>query len=311
MLTKLLTLMASLALVVQATAADTLRVMTWNVQRGARYFDDGAEKTVQMIRQSKADVVLMQESNQNEHIGEKLGPWVAKKLGWEFYQGDSHHLCILSRYPIAETYYHSSSHGVGAKIRFQEGKEFLVWSCWLDYRFNVGQRMIDKPESTVEQLLACESQESTRLKETRELLAHLKKIGHLDAKMPLLVGGDWNCPSHLDYTEAAKDLHGGRVLLLPCSLAMENEGFVDAYRRIYPDARKHAGHTWSPLQKKSESGKPEAQGRIDRIYLRNGVLHPTSARIFPEVEEEESIPQAKRQFPSDHAALLIEWEWPE
>ncbi|QUE50116.1 endonuclease/exonuclease/phosphatase family protein [Luteolibacter ambystomatis] len=303
-------LLTSLLLFARVSAAEPLRVLLWNVQRGANYFEDGPEKTVKVIRDSKADIVLMQESYKNYRLGVKLGPWVAGELGWHSYQGDSDHLCVLSRFPIAETFYYSSYHGIGARIRAAEGKEFLAWACWIDYRANVSQRLIDRPESTVDELLACETKESSRTKETLDLIAHLKKTGHLDTKLPLLVAGDWNSPSHLDLGESTKDLHGGKVIPIPGTIAFEKEGFMDAYRRIFPDVRQHPGLTWSPLQKvNGDAGKEEAQARIDRLYVRNAGLRPTAARIFPEQEENPGIPQSQRKFPSDHAALLIELEW--
>ena len=40
------------------------------------------------------------------------------------------------------------------------------------------------------------------------LLQHLEGTGRLDGAVPLLVGGDWNCPSHLDWTpDTARAFH--------------------------------------------------------------------------------------------------------
>jgi len=310
MFTKLTAVMIGCCLCSLVLATEPLRVMTWNVQRGAKHFDDGPAKTVRVIRDSRADIVLMQESYENDALGSKLGAWVGKQLGWQTHQGDSPHLCILSRYPITETFSHAPWHGVGAKIRLPGGQEILVWSCWIDYRAFMGQRLIDKPGSTDAELLACETTDSGRAQQTRDLLARLKALGQLESKLPLLVGGDWNCPSHLDYTEAVKDLHQGRVLPLPSSLLFEKEGFTDAYRVVHPDVRKHPGLTWSPLVKvNDESRNAEAQDRIVRLYLRNGGFHPVAATVFPVREEDSAIPQSKRIFPSDHAAVLIELEY--
>ena len=72
------------------------------------------------------------------------------------------------------------------------------------------------------------------------------------------------------------------------------------------------GNTWSPLFVKRK-GKIAAMDRIDRLYLKPAGKLPrlkaVKARVFPEVLEDEEIPTLKRKFPSDHKAVLIEFEW--
>ena len=72
------------------------------------------------------------------------------------------------------------------------------------------------------------------------------------------------------------------------------------------------GITWSPLYR----GTPEQPGtadRIDRAYLRNPAdgpgLRAVGAFTLPLVLEDASIPQAQREFPSDHAAVVIDLRW--
>jgi hypothetical protein len=88
---------------------------------------------------------------------------------------------------------------------------------------------------------------------------------------------------------------------------MEASGFIDTYRTIYPDTVKHPGNTWSPLF------RMDPLDRIDRLYYRSNrevpVLKPVRATIYPEKLEDDAIPIPQRLFPSDHAALLIEFEW--
>jgi endonuclease/exonuclease/phosphatase (EEP) superfamily protein YafD len=45
-----------------ACPAEDLRVLCWNVQKGANGFERGPEKALQVIRDSAANLVLMQES---------------------------------------------------------------------------------------------------------------------------------------------------------------------------------------------------------------------------------------------------------
>ena len=69
-----------------------VRVLIWNVQRGANHFDRGPEKALEVIRDSGADIVLMQESYDIEDDRPPLGLWLAEQLGWNSHQGNSPHL---------------------------------------------------------------------------------------------------------------------------------------------------------------------------------------------------------------------------
>ena len=96
---------------------------------------------------------------------------------------------------------------------------------------------------------------------------------------------------------------------------MQEAGYADTFRVVYPSPVQHPGLTWSPLWRKNE-GRAPCFERIDRLYLKNPtqpiggwVLQPVAAKVLPEVWENENIPVAKRNFPSDHGALLVSLEW--
>ena len=296
-------LLAFLALSVSVQA--DLKVLVWNVERGANHFENGSEKALAVIRESGAELVLLQESYDIEGDRPKLGLWLASQLKWKAHQGDSPHLCILTKHEIRETYTHEPWHGIGAKIATPHG-DILAWSCWIDYRNYLPYHLAEHPEATVAELLDCERKHSGREKQTLALIERLRALEHFDSPLPLLVGGDWNSPSHLDYGESTKHLHGGRILAIPTSLAFEKAGFIDTFRVVHPDPIKHPGITWTPLfRTDKETGKPRPLDRIDRLYLKSTSLRPTKAITYPKVLEEESIPKAKRIFPSDHSAVSI------
>ena len=166
----------------------------------------------------------MQESYDIDGERPHLGSWLAAQLGWQAYQGDSPHLCILTKFTIAETFTHEPWHGIGARIQ-APGGDILAWSCWIDYRAYLPYHQAEHPEASVDDLLECETTRSNRANQTKALLARLHELGHLNSTLPLLVGGDWNSPSHLDYDEDTKQLHHGLVVPIPTSLAFEAAGF--------------------------------------------------------------------------------------
>ena len=139
------------------------------------------------------------------------------------------------------------------------------------------------------------------------------EAGHPKGNVPLLVGGDWNCPSHLDWTaETAKVFRFRRALDLPVSRAMAAAGFVDAFRVVHPDPVQVAGITWSPLYRGSVE-KPVPANRIDRLYVNAAesaaALVPIAATVIPRRLEDSSVPAAERVFPSDHGGVVVDLAW--
>ena len=69
----------------------------------------------------------------------------------------------------------------------------------------------------------------------------------LSGGVPLVVTGDFNTPSHLDWTPAAVDVRSHHALAVrwPTTLALEHAGFVDTYREVHTDAVAVPGVTWT------------------------------------------------------------------
>jgi endonuclease/exonuclease/phosphatase (EEP) superfamily protein YafD len=291
----------------------TLRVLVWNILRGANNFDNGPEKALRVIQAVSPDVCLIQESYDIDGPRPTLGRWLAEQLGWNVYQGSSPHLCILTPLNIEQTWHHHDWHAVGARLKDHAAREFVVYSIWIDYRAYITYALRDDPTISDADLLAHETEKSARFAQATAILKHLEASGHLAADVPLLVGGDWNCPSHLDWTpETALIYRFRRPLDLPVSRAMSDAGFTDTFRVIYPNPVQHPGITWSPLHL-GEPTKPETADRIDRLYQKGSSgawrLEPVGAHVLPREWEPMHIPQVQREFPSDHSAMAVDFEW--
>ncbi len=304
---------------VRADDGDRLRVLVWNAWRGGNEVDDGPEKVLAVVRDVAPDLVLMQESHDidADEDGDRptLGRWIADELGWSAHQGDSPHLCILSPRSFETAWFHDPWHGVGVEIRDDDGRGFVAWDIWLDWRSFVTYELRDHPESSDAELLACEDEKSSRLAEATALLAAVEEVRREHATLPTIVGGDFNCPSHLDWTrDTARVYRHRRALPLPVSIAMRDAGFVDAFRVVHADPVQHPGITWSPMFRDRQDGSPQGFERIDRLYLRNPApgqwsLRPVAAAVLPDGWEDESVPVRQRVFPSDHGALVVDLEW--
>ena len=298
-------------------AEEPLRVLVWNTERGSNpYGPTGKERVLKVIKDSKADVVLWQESYPLEGMDETLGAWVSKQLGWNFWQGESPHLAVATRFTPIEEDFHHPWHGLGARLKDDAGREFVAWSIWLDHRAPVQWASVAEPSPSDEELLACDTTLSDRFKQAQALLDDLDRRGLLDSQVPVLVGGDWNCSSHLDWTaRAAERFPHRRPLPLPISRLMHSAGFDDAFRVVHTDPAEHPGNTWTPRGDQREDGSPDPPERIDRLYVKNAIgrpgLQPVKATVFPLNPEDARAPRTEAVFPSDHAATLIELEWVE
>ncbi|MEM7311442.1 MAG: endonuclease/exonuclease/phosphatase family protein [Planctomycetota bacterium] len=266
----------------EAWDGSPLRVLAWNIWHGGRRkgVDEGVQRVVEVIEQSGADVVLMQETYGS-------GPRIAGRLGFDFYLRSSN-LSVLSRFPIQGV--HRLFQGFrfgGATIELRPGVEIEVHSLWIHHLPDVGAALA--AGAGVEELLA--EEEKTRGAEMRSILAALADDRDARPALPTLVGGDFNSGSHLDWTAGAAGLsnHGGLVVPWPVSLAMAAARFVDTFRARHEDPLATPGHTWSP---EFPDSHPE---RIDYVYASEGDWRVLESRVLSE---------HPRGWPSDHAAVL-------
>ena len=124
--------------------------------------------------------------------------------------------------------------------------------------------------------------------------------------------GDFNEPSHLDWTEAAAKAGRHPIkVAYPTSTEMAKAGFSDSYRTIYPDEMTNPGITWSPAYK---VGDPRTHhDRIDFVYFKGKGLEVKEVKILGENEENADL--VVSPYPSDHRAVvgtfkLIDGEYP-
>ncbi len=266
---------------------DRFRVMAWNIWHGGR--EDGEElgpqRVVECIQAARADLVCMQETYGS-------GAILADALGYELYLRSSN-LSILSRYPIGETHrlYQPFRFG-GARIRLGPERELDLFTLWIHYLPDYWDQM--KQEQPPEAAAMVEAEWQTRGAEITDILAALQPLIADDDGVPLIVGGDFNSGSHLDWTPAARSAHRGLVVEFPVSKAMEQAGFSDSYRLIHPDPLEHPGHTWSPRFTEAW------QDRIDYLYFQGAL----------ELLDAEHRDQHPARWPSDHGAMVAEFRLP-
>ncbi|MBM7052540.1 endonuclease/exonuclease/phosphatase family protein [Streptomyces durocortorensis] len=284
---------------VRPTAASELRVMTLNLWHGGAKVDDGLAKQLAVIKKHRPDVVGLQETS--GHSAREI----AEELGWDHWQSDAD-LGIISRFPFSSEV-ETSQAAAGVRIRIDEatGQEVELWTAHLGYDpYGPYDACFDK--MPVEEIFRREA-ESGRTPQAEAIAKDLApKIAAAD-ETPVLLVGDFNTPSHLDWTEATKDSHCGYGQVdWPVTKTFEAAGLKDSFREANPDPAAVPGNTWSPVYPKHEgsTGADEPQDRIDFIDYAGGKLTVKDSVSFVEGDPKPVPDQAGNAWPTDHAAVL-------
>ena len=217
---------AVLAAPVPARAQDDVKVMTFNVWLGGDVVDFG--KVGEVIRDSGADIVGLQEAEGNTRR-------IAEAAGWPYWSDRLH---VVSRYPLIDP---PEARGRYVLAQIRPGQVFALGNVHLTSD-PYGPDAVQAGRS-LRQVLRLER--STRLPEIRAALRGLRPA--LRAGVPTLLTGDFNTPSHLDWTPAAVGIREQvrYAVPWPVTQAIAAAGFRDAYRATHPDPVAAPGITWT------------------------------------------------------------------
>lgn len=129
----------------------------------------------------------------------------------------------------------------------------------------------------------------------------------ITSSIPVIIMGDFNEPSALDWTEATKYAadHNGVVYAWETTHRLLLAGFVDTYRQVYPNPVTHPGYTWPAAAKSNQQQGPDGvvestgwlknadeRDRIDFIFYKN---HPVAATFKTELGDEKASSSSSRK----------------
>ncbi|MCM4152739.1 hypothetical protein DHD05_14160 [Arenibacter sp. N53] len=263
-----------------------LKVLTWNIWHGGHRYgkEVGLQRVIETIKATNADLIGLIETYGS-------GEEIADALGYYFYLISSN-LSIMSRYPITETITEFKPFNFGGVLlNIGSSKELVFFDTWLHYLPDYSNSII-KENKTPKALIADE--EGTRHGEIKEILRNITPYLKNSDETPVIMVGDFNMGSHLDWTRATKDIHYGKIVEWPESKAMFQAGFKDSYRELHINPLLDPGFTWTPRAATS-SDKYGLRDRIDYIYYKGNGLLPIESKV---------IDYHPIMFPSDHAAVL-------
>ncbi|MFK8115338.1 MAG: endonuclease/exonuclease/phosphatase family protein [Rubripirellula sp.] len=324
-----------------ATHVSVLQLNLW--QEGTSVAG-GFEKIVNVIVQSKADVVTLSEVRNYNHVDlhERLIAALAKSghvFFGKYVGGDAG---VLSRFPLSKSELVCDFTGedsgcvVASHLKLPDGQTLVICSAHLDYK-NFATYLprgydgnsfkpIDpdadgnpNPITDLNRILSMDA--ASKRDESHLTLLDYAKM-HRDK--PIIYAGDFNECSHLDWTPQTKDLlsHNGVVIRWQNSTRLMDAGFIDAYREIFPNPVTHGGATWpsEAFGRKSTSWAPKVdeRDRIDFVYYKGRGLKARRAVIvgspryyvYDRLEKtltKDPFILTGVDWPSDHKGLLVEF----
>ncbi len=314
-----------------------LKVLQFNIWQEGTMVENGFFGIVRTIVLLEPDLITFSEVRNYDGVD-----FIARLLselkteGLSYYGESGIDAGIISKYPIERqevVFPLNDDHGTVLKAIIKIcGKSVTLYSAHLDYtryacylpRGYDGNtwRKMDAPVLNVESILKMnrESQRDEAVVAIIEDAVNERNRGNI-----VILGGDFNEPSHLDWIEETKYLYGHNGAIVPwdCSILLTKFGFKDSYREMFPDPVTHPGFTFPsdnkgvPVGKLTWAPNADERERIDFVYfIPHKCLHLKDAFI---VGSRCSIVKGKREkescedhflfygcpWPSDHKGVMI------
>ncbi|VDP16145.1 unnamed protein product [Onchocerca flexuosa] len=290
-----------------------LTIMTFNTWVSGNNVENGIIKIADHIKRIDPDVAALQEVRDREclsHLLAAMGEkWTAAASTFSYPD-----TAILTKHKIMNQSFHQISHGMGIRIRIENvNRTIHIWNLHLDYQSYGPYAAFNKMVTKITQIMAGEMADGKgRFQNMRELLVDdyfqaAVQNSHIE---PLIVCGDFNSPSHLDWINETSFLHGNWKFQWPATKILQNEAEMkDSYREVHPQVLQNPGITWSTVEKMSSSGWswtiPEPQDRIDYIFYRSSLLSPIESYTYQGHATVYPKPfHWKNDYPSDHFAVI-------
>lgn len=268
----------------------TVRVMQFNVEYGGTLVD--FDSVPAAVEAANADVVALQEAYGNTCK-------VADAVGWDYCDPRTQ---TISRFPLVT----QDERAPEVLVAVEPGAVFGVVNVHLPSAPYGPNRAA--AGATEAELIAGEKGRLKAIAPALDAADRLRVEG-----VPVVLIGDFNTPSHLDWTI---DTEGSRdhvsAVAWPVTMAVGDAGLVDAYRAVHPDPAADQGLTWPASRPKAGSYNPGPAGkpadRIDLTFVSDEIV-VTASEIVGEAESADTD-IAIDPWPGDHRAVVSTLEVP-
>ncbi len=274
------------------TNPNIVKVLQWNIWHGGVHMgSDGVSRIIDLIKASHADVITMQEAyGSQERIADSLRYFMHTPSSKD-------NLALYSRYPVTvipTAYQTFNSNPV--KVTLPNGRQLLINGCWLRYSFNPEYTSL-YPDTGMDPALWASEDSALGLIDMQNIIEKDTKPYLKDKDIPVIIGGDFNSCSHLDWTRAAAPLHYGYgPVAFPTSRYLLDEGYKDSFREINPNEVSRPEGTWAAIY-----GQLQVC-RIDFLYYKGRGIKAIASKIV------KTAPEIDDVWASDHAAVLTTFE---
>lgn len=260
-------------------SAGEVKVLQINLWNEMSMIKGGDTALINEINRLNPDIILFCEIRTDQFIPSLIQ--TLKKDGKDYYGDSFKDVGILSKHEIIETKALPDVVTVlKGRLRIK-GQEVVIYSAHLDYTHyacylprgynGVTWKKMDASE-TDSRIIEKANRKSLRDEAIQAVIIDTEQ----EQGKFILLGGDFNEPSHFDWQEDTKDHwdHHGTIVNWDCSVMLEQAGFKDAYRTKYPNPLTHPGFTYPANNQDVALDKldwvPDADGRdrIDFIYYR-------------------------------------------
>ncbi len=282
----------------KAEDPSSLRVMTLNLYHGGTRLGQPLSQTVKAIQAAKADIVGLQETeNQDGDSSVEL----ARLLKWHhFAQGGR--TSVISRYPIVG--HTPKKWGVHVKLpagivvhAYNVHFHYIPYQPYQLARIPYGDFPFIKTEKE-----AVHWANEARGDQVLRMLSELKMS--LKAGKVCFLTGDFNEPSHQDWTEAVAER--GRIpikVAYPTTLRITGAGMKDGFRAVRKDPIKEPGWTWTPTTKSTDPA--DRHDRIDFVFSSLPDSTVKQAAVVGESKVNAHVVVAP--WPTDHRGVVVEY----
>lgn len=317
-----------------------LKFLQLNIWQEGTMVKGGYEAIVDELARADADFVMLSEVR--NYDGSRFCNRITTSLGekgkkyYSFYSYDSG---LLSKYPIKDSvtiFPENGDHGSIYKLVADvSGREVVVYTAHLDYLNcayydvkgydGLDWHKLDEPltdkEKILEKNIASEREDAIKL-----FIEDAEK--EISRRRLVFIGGDFNEPSYLDWIEGTKEIadHHGVVIPWTVTTMLSQNGYLDAYRTVYPNPLTHPGYTYPadcesvPVEKLTWAAESDERERIDFIFYypdrklkikSASILGPAGCIVRSQRKPENSADPIITPigiWPTDHKGIMAEFE---
>jgi endonuclease/exonuclease/phosphatase family metal-dependent hydrolase len=279
-----------------AQPVDSLRIMSFNVWSGEGT-QAGRNKLREIMLAGGADIIGVQE------LDDSAGRSIAAAMGFHYYQQSGGDIQVISRYPIVA---HSPGN-LGVNIALSPTRNIWLFNAHLaayPYQpYDLQDGILPQNENAV--IAAANSARGG------QVTTYLNDMNvALGSGQPVFFTGDFNEPSHLDWTaEAASATPRPFDLKVqyPASKRIVDAGMIDSFRAVRPDEVSDTAYTWTPGYPYPTLSATEVHDRIDIIYHTGPGVTATSAFNVGPLDGNSNTHLSVAGYNADHRAVVVQY----